>query len=98
MAASATDRCSPSCGPRGALAKDKWVWKRGPAPVPPGSCHAASQRCRVVGLVALPRAPARPEHPASHHSPQNSGDAEAEVDKFINDNNEDDEDDDNINN
>lgn len=52
----------------------------------------------VVGLVALPRAPARPEHPATHHSPQNSGDAEAEVDKFINDNNEDDEDDDNINN
>lgn len=51
-----------------------------------------------MGLVALPRAPARPEHPATHHSPQNSGDAEAEVDKFINDNNEDDEDDDNINN
>lgn len=52
-----------------------------------------------MGFVVLPAVPVRPRaRRNSSVTTKQRTDTEAEVDKFINDNNEDDEDDDNINN
>lgn len=64
-----------------------------PLPAPPGSSHMALQWLLCHGICS----PSPPQQQLiTHH--RSIGDTEAEVDKFINDNNEDDEDDDNINN
>ncbi len=71
----------------------------GASPPPPCSTWLVSYGIAAMlrrGICSL--ACESPKHTATHHSPQNSTDTEAEVDKFINDNNEDNEDDDNINN
>lgn len=91
MAASATDRCSPSCETRRGSGTRQMGLRAPPLPAPPG----VAVRCRVVGFVVLPRL-SRTRGDSSLTT--NGAKTQSEVDKFINDNNEDDEDDDNINN
>lgn len=90
MSASAADGCSPSCSPHKGLVEEVLLEEKKPRPFPPASSHGVPGSRR-----GTPRSGLSVWQAISHHKqPRHTA---AEVDKFINDNNEDDEDD-NINN